>query len=386
MGEKIKGLVLAGGGARGSYQVGAYQALQELGWRPGVIAGTSVGSLNGALFVQGSLDCARDMWLALDDDEVMRLPESKRPLEVAEFLHDVVKNGGLDVTPLEQLVDMMLNEDTIRNAGIKFGLVTVNATDRKPVELSLEEIPKGRLGDFLLASSAFFPGFPPRDIDGKSFIDGGYTDNMPTALAARMGAGELVCVDVEGVGIKRPNTTGLPTITVQSHWELGPILRFDPKQAKRNISLGYWDTYRAFDKLLGTAYAIPRQEGPRLTAMFVAPYRKHLAAVIHSNPALALTERLAVDIFDASRNPELAPLELACELEGIDPTVPYTASQLMEAFLNSYQPRRAEQFSQLLQADPPLSLKEAALAAAQPAEFVAAMVWRALRKGRGLIP
>ena len=43
-------LVLAGGGARGSYQVGVWRALTELGWRPGIITGTSVGSLNGALF------------------------------------------------------------------------------------------------------------------------------------------------------------------------------------------------------------------------------------------------------------------------------------------------------------------------------------------------
>lgn len=42
-----KGLVLAGGGAKGSYQVGVYKALDELDWRPGVIAGTSVGCLNG---------------------------------------------------------------------------------------------------------------------------------------------------------------------------------------------------------------------------------------------------------------------------------------------------------------------------------------------------
>ena len=35
-----KGLVLAGGGAKGSYQVGVYKALDELDWRPGVIAGT----------------------------------------------------------------------------------------------------------------------------------------------------------------------------------------------------------------------------------------------------------------------------------------------------------------------------------------------------------
>ena len=48
----VKALVLAGGGARGSYQVGVWRALTELGWRPQIITGTSVGSLKGALFAR----------------------------------------------------------------------------------------------------------------------------------------------------------------------------------------------------------------------------------------------------------------------------------------------------------------------------------------------
>ena len=40
--DTVRGLVLAGGGAKGSYQVGVYQALMELGWLPDVITGASV--------------------------------------------------------------------------------------------------------------------------------------------------------------------------------------------------------------------------------------------------------------------------------------------------------------------------------------------------------
>ena len=46
-----RALVLTGGGAKGSYQVGVWRALQELGWRPDIITGTSVGCLNGAMLV-----------------------------------------------------------------------------------------------------------------------------------------------------------------------------------------------------------------------------------------------------------------------------------------------------------------------------------------------
>ena len=61
---------------------------------------------------------------------------------------------------------------------------------------------------------------------------------MPLDLAAKMGAAELLGVDVDGIGIVRPNTTGLPTRIVRSHWDLGPTLDFDPARAGRNIALG----------------------------------------------------------------------------------------------------------------------------------------------------
>ena len=47
------GIVLEGGGAGGSYQVGAWQAIKELGLEFGGVAGTSVGALNGAMILQG---------------------------------------------------------------------------------------------------------------------------------------------------------------------------------------------------------------------------------------------------------------------------------------------------------------------------------------------
>ena len=66
-----KGLVLAGGGAKGSYQVGVYKALSELDWHAGVITGTSVGCLNGALFALDNWELAQEMWLTIGDDQVM---------------------------------------------------------------------------------------------------------------------------------------------------------------------------------------------------------------------------------------------------------------------------------------------------------------------------
>ena len=221
-----RGLVLAGGGARGSYQIGVWRALEELGWRAGIVTGTSVGCLNGALYVLGQYEMARDMWLSIRSGDVMTLPAPGSGLGgLGEAVRQFVAEGGLDVSPLEQIVSLVLDEKELRASPIRFGLVTVEKKGLKPRELSLEEIPQGKLRDYLLASSACFPALRARTIDGVEYLDGGYADNMPAGLAARLGAEELVCVDLEGVGITKPNRTGLPTLVIRSHWELGEIGR-----------------------------------------------------------------------------------------------------------------------------------------------------------------
>ena len=86
-----KALVLAGGGARGSYQVGVWKALMELDWHPQIITGTSVGSLNGAMFVLDLYEVARDMWLTIRSKDVMELPEENADLSA---LHSFLRSVG----------------------------------------------------------------------------------------------------------------------------------------------------------------------------------------------------------------------------------------------------------------------------------------------------
>lgn len=67
------GLVLAGGGAKGAYQVGAWQALREQGIEIDVITGTSIGALNAALFAADDLDKARSFWRSLSTTRLARI-------------------------------------------------------------------------------------------------------------------------------------------------------------------------------------------------------------------------------------------------------------------------------------------------------------------------
>ena len=371
-----KALVLAGGGARGSYQVGVWRALTELGWNPQIITGTSVGSLNGAMFALDLYETARDMWTSIRSQDVMELPEETRNLtELHQFLRDVVRAGGMDVTPLEEIVERVLDEDALRASPIRFGLVTVEKRGLKPRELPLEEIPKGRVKDYLLASAACFPALRAKQIDGVQFLDGGYRDNMPTGLAQKMGAEELVCVDLEGVGITLPNRTGLPTTMVRSYWELGDILHFDPDTARRNIELGYYDTLRAFGRLRGCAYAVAKNEQ---TAQDAAAFRQRFDAVqkaVKAKYPVTLTADLALKLANM-QDAELAPLEAAAEDVGVDPTRYYTVETLAKAFLETCDRNRIEGFEPLFEGSG--NAAQAAWAALLPNTFLQALVFRTL--------
>ena len=371
-----KALVLAGGGARGSYQVGVWRALTELGWNPQIITGTSVGSLNGAMFALDLYETARDMWTSIRSQDVMELPEETRNLtELHQFLRDVVRAGGMDVTPLEEIVERVLDEDALRASPIRFGLVTVEKRGLKPRELPLEEIPKGKVKDYLLASAACFPALRAKQIDGVQFLDGGYRDNMPTALAQKMGAEELVCVDLEGVGITLPNRTGLPTTMVRSYWELGDILHFDPDTARRNIELGYYDTLRAFGRLRGCAYAVAKNEQ---TAQDAAAFRQRFDAVqkaVKAKYPVTLTADLALKLANM-QDAELAPLEAAAEDVGVDPTRYYTVETLAKAFLETCARTRIEGFEPLFKGSG--NAAQAAWAALLPNTFLQALVFRTL--------
>ena len=77
--EKL-GLVLAGGGGKGAYEIGVWQALRDLGLEPSVsaVSGTSVGALNAALFAAGDLARARAVWRELSPGHIIFSPDRDR--------------------------------------------------------------------------------------------------------------------------------------------------------------------------------------------------------------------------------------------------------------------------------------------------------------------
>src|SRR5699024_9138763 len=119
----VRALVLAGGGAKGSYQVGVWRALQELEWTPAIITGASVGTLNGCMFASGKADEVEQLWRTMESHDVLDVPATRDADELRAFFLDVIRSGGLDVQPLAEQIDAMIDEEAVRRSPIRFGLV-----------------------------------------------------------------------------------------------------------------------------------------------------------------------------------------------------------------------------------------------------------------------
>ncbi len=252
-----RALVLSGGGAKGSYELGVYKALKRLGIKIDIITGTSIGALNGAALVTGDYRKAKRLWLKMSSIDVFNYT-FKNSKEYPKIAKDILKNKGLKFDKAEEVLSTVINEDKIRKSKIDYGLITVNLKSRMPKALRKDQIPKGKLSSYVIASSTCFPLVEMKNIDGDYYVDGGYYDNLPINLAIDMGADEIIAVDLSAIGIKQKVKD--PNVKIE-YIKSDPkafILDFNPESARRNIRLGYHDTMKHFSKLDGKNYTFKK--------------------------------------------------------------------------------------------------------------------------------
>lgn len=260
------GLVLEGGGARGSYHVGAYKAILEEGIRIHGITGTSIGALNAAMIIQGDFETCCNLWenisysmvINTTDEEIHKLQKLRLKREDIRTLLDklkvIIEDRGFDITPFKELLDIHIDEDKIRNSPIDFGVVTVSLSDFKAYEVFKEDIPQGALKDYLLAS-AYLPVFKPEKLGGKIFLDGGFYDNLPFKMLQNKGYEKLILVRTHAKGLTRKvDRDNDNIIVIKPSDDIGRTFDFDPNSSKRNMQLGYYDALRVFRKLKGQRY------------------------------------------------------------------------------------------------------------------------------------
>lgn len=237
---------------------------QELGIQPDIVTGTSIGALIGCMIAQNDYEEAVRLWENMDITQVMNNGISvsmnidslvTQRNRVVPFFKQFIHDKGADITPLKEMIIRLSDQERLLASPIDFGLVTVEYPSLKPVQITKHEMAPDTLKDYLIASASCYPAFPAHVMDGKEYVDGGYYDNLPVRLAMKMGADELVLVDLNHKKIIHEEYLHRPNIKyIIPSQDLGNFLDFDRENLDRRIQLGYLDTMKAFNAYDGFVY------------------------------------------------------------------------------------------------------------------------------------
>ena len=254
------GLVLEGGGAKGSFQIGAWRALREAGIKLKGVSGVSVGALNGALICMDDPEKAEDIWHNINYSAVMDFNMNTGSiLETAEEIKKLIKDRGVDITPLKKLLHETVDEEKIRNSHCELFATTFSVSDMKLLNIDVKSASEGKMEEILLAS-AFFPVFKTEKLSGKLYTDGGGFNNVPLDVLVDRGYQDVIVVRIYGPGYDREKKVKIPEGTniyhIAPREELGGVLEFDKKRSRKNMALGYLEASRLLYGLDGRRYYI----------------------------------------------------------------------------------------------------------------------------------
>lgn len=183
--------VLGGGGRWGAVEVGMLRALEEVSIKPDLILGTSIGALNGAVIADSpgaeGVERLVGFWEEAIATELLQSSFLDRAKRVATLKPAINETDDLrDV--LVKAIDPDLQ---IEDLSIPFQCVA--ASIERFAEHWFDE---GPLLDALLASSAVPALFPPVEIGGEHFYDGGLVDSVPLGRAISLGADRIFVLQV----------------------------------------------------------------------------------------------------------------------------------------------------------------------------------------------
>lgn len=335
----MKGLVLEGGGVKGSYQVGAYYAFKARRIKFNGIVGTSIGSFNAAMLASGRERELLKFWYEISPGAAMNFDPNfvkafnngkigfKAFLGAIRTLKGIVKNFGLDYTKLISMVQIALNYEQLINSKMDYGLVTVRLSKQdgiKPVYVYKEDLEDDeKLLEYIMAS-CYLPVFKQkRIIDNHYYLDGGFYDNSPFKLLTDKGYDELYIVNIKGIGFNKEIPKGVKVTYITPSKDNGGVFELNQKVIKENIKMGYYDTIRILKKLDGYKYCFkPKKE----------KYYKFLCRNVDKQLI-----RRVMNFFNASTYKEIVikSLEYVLEKDNVDYYDIYNAYKLIKKYRNN---------------------------------------------------
>ena len=207
-------LLLQGGGAMGAYHGGVYEGIAAVGFVPDWVVGISIGAINAALIVgnppERRVERLREFWTRISSWSPYMLPDlmdfarpamNRMSAGTAMFFGipgfytprmpppQFAAEGTLgalsyyDTEPLRRTLEEMVDFDRINRGDIRLSLGVVNARTGESVYFDSQT--HKITASHVMASGALPPGFPPVEIDGEFYLDGGIMSNTPLQYVAK---------------------------------------------------------------------------------------------------------------------------------------------------------------------------------------------------------
>ncbi len=208
-------LVLQGGGSLGAYQGGVYQALSEAGLHPDWIAGISIGAINSAIIAGNApehrVQKLREFWEGVTENPLWELGDAPFSSQPEGDTARSVKNqwsaglaiiGGAagffrprmpspwlypwgtmeatsyyDIGALKRTLERLVDFDRINGDEMRLSMGAVNV--RRGNFVYFDTTTHNIHPEHVMASGALPPGFPPIEIEGEHYWDGGLVSNTP---------------------------------------------------------------------------------------------------------------------------------------------------------------------------------------------------------------
>lgn len=211
------GIALSGGGAKGLAHIGVLEVLEEYGIRPHCVAGTSIGSIIGALYCSnGSADTLKQMAIEMINSEEFKNLELDKFYAEAENIFErfkrelfekfyfgslLFKKSHSKIEATKRLYNNLFGSKTFEDCKIAF---TCNALDIQSGDEVIFQ--SGSLAEAVQASCAIPGIFPPFIKENRVLVDGGVIDNIPLEPLKKIGA--KICLTIY-LG-NRPQFRGIP--------------------------------------------------------------------------------------------------------------------------------------------------------------------------------
>ena len=179
VGEPRVGLALGGGGAKGLAHILMLETLDEMGIRPHVIAGTSIGAIIGALYAAGlsgkEIRAQVEQFFVSQSEAERRLFALPKSIRWLDFIDPMLTSGGLlDSSDFIDWLGEVLPTRSFGGLEIPLKVITAELLTGREVIMQ-----KGDLLPALQASMAVPGVFPPVVVKGHSLVDGGVANPLP---------------------------------------------------------------------------------------------------------------------------------------------------------------------------------------------------------------